>query len=166
MAQIILPDEHLILIGMIAIRSELTEQLLDMLLQGWFRDLPLGLMQDVRQVGTERKARMLCEAFQAALPEERAGIDALFDRLLTTREDRKAVLHEAWVLSEAPDIRALGQPLPAGEGPRRRVTTRSLRDLDRALASLSLELTLLFARASEARTAPSPASPDTRGPRD
>jgi hypothetical protein len=165
MAQIVLPDEHLILIGMIAIRSEVVEQLLDMLLQGWFHDLPEDLMQDVRQVGLERKASMLCDAFSAALPGERTATETLFDRLLAAQDTRRAVLHEAWVLSEAPDVRAVSQPM-GSDAPRRRVTAQTLRELDRAFASVSLELTLLFARASEARTPPPPASPDRPEARD
>ncbi len=166
MVDITLPDEHLILIGMIAIRAEVGEQLLDMLLEGWFRELPHGMMQDVQEVGIERKADMLREAFQRALPAEHEAIAGLFARLLDANDDRKAILHEAWVLAEAPDVRATGRALLAGEAPRRRVTTRTLSRLDRTLASLLLELTLLFARASEARSAPPPASPDTPGPRD
>ncbi|MGH7041312.1 MAG: hypothetical protein ACREFY_04170 [Acetobacteraceae bacterium] len=142
---------------MIAIRAEVGEQLLDMLLEGWFRDLPHGLMQDVREVGVERKVEMLREVFQQALPAEHASVATLFARLLDAQDDRKAILHEAWVLAEAPDVRSLGQSLLAGETRRRRITTRTLSELDRTLASLLLELTLLFARASEARTPPPPA---------
>ena len=164
MPQIILPDEHLTLIGMIAIRSEVAAQLLDMLLQGWFHDLPQGLMQDVRQVDSQRKADMLREAFQVALPAESRAITDLFARLRTADEDRKAMLHEAWVLAEAPNVRTLGAALLSGEEPRRRVTTRTLSELDRMIASLLLELTLLYARASEARTTPPSASPDRPAP--
>lgn len=169
MPEMILPDEHLILIGMIAIRAEVVEQLLDMLLVGWFRDLPADLMQEVHQVGAERKARMLHEAFDSALPEERTVTEALFARLETAQAERKAGLHEAWVLSEALDLQALDLPtsarMPAAEsGSRPLVTTRSLKALDRAFASIAVELTLLFARAREARPAPPPASPDRPGP--
>ena len=164
MPQITLPDEHLSLIGMIAIRSEVGTQLLDMLLQGWFHDLPQGLMQDVRRVDAERKAEMLREAFQAVLPAESRAIAALFARLRVANEDRKAMLHEAWVLAEAPDVQGLALRLLSGDEPRQRVTTRSLSALDRTIASLLLELTLLYARASEARTAPPSASPDRPEP--
>ncbi len=166
MVDISLPDEHLILIGMIAIRAEIGEQLLDLLLEGWFRDLPHGMLQDVRDVGTARKTDMLREAFQRALPAERDAIAGLFVRLLEANVDRRAILHEAWVLTETPDVRSAGRALLTDEAPRRRVTTRTLSRLDRTLASLLLELTRLLARACYGRSAPPPASPGTPAPRD
>jgi hypothetical protein len=161
MAHIALPDEHMILIGMIAIRSEVAEQLLDLLVQGWFGDLPSGLIQDVREMGLQRKARMLCGGFQDALPQERDEVAALFARLLAAQDERKGVLHQAWVLSEAQDIGAVAQPMLTADDGCKRVTSGTLRELDRVLASLPLELTLLFARATEARKARQSASPDT-----
>ena len=109
---------------------------------------------------------MLREAFQAALPAESRDIAALFTRLRDADEDRKAVLHEAWVLAEAPDIQTIGAPLLAAGVARQRITTRTLSALDRTIASLLLELTLLYARANEARTAPPGASRDRPEPQD
>ncbi len=166
MPPITLPDEHLTLIGMIAIRSDVGEQLQDMLLQGWWRDLPEALIRDTMHMSAERRADLLREAFETVLPAEREQIEAFFDRWRQAHEDRKAIMHEAWVLSETPDIRALGQPVLAGGEPRRRITTGMLSALDQTFAALLLELTVLYARANEARSVPPSASPDTPAPRD
>ncbi len=152
MPPITLPDEHLAMIGMIAIRSDVGEQLQDMLLQGWWRDLPEALLRDTMHMSPERRADLLREAFETVLPDEREAIGGFFDRWRAAHEERRGVMHEAWVLSETPDIRALGQSVMAGAEPRKRITTAMLSALDQTFAALLLELTVLYARANEARS--------------
>lgn len=154
MAALSLPDEHLTLISMIAIRGDVSEQLQDMLLQGWWRDMPEPLLRETMHMSAERRADLLREAFETVLPEERATIADFFDRWRAAHEERRAVMHEAWVLSESPDIRGIGQEMLTGGDPRRRITTSMLSALDQTFATLLLELTVLYARATEARSAP------------
>ncbi|MGC8475449.1 MAG: hypothetical protein ACP5NP_03760 [Acetobacteraceae bacterium] len=153
MPALTLPDEHLTLISMIAIRGDVSEQLQDMLLQGWWRDMPEALLRDTMHMSAERRADLLREAFETVLPDERATIEDFFDRWRDAHDERRAVMHEAWVLSESPDIRGIGQAMLTGGEARRRITTSMLSALDQTFATLLLELTVLYARANEARSA-------------
>lgn len=163
MKSIPLPDDYLVRFGLIAIRAAASEQLIDMLFQGWFGTLLPSLAQDADWYSIERKMQLLSEAFQAVLPEERVDIASVMARLRQAAADRANMMHEAWVLLEAPSVRDMDRIEIDGGLARTRVTVPLLSELDQTLASLLVELTMLFGKASAARSPQLPASPDRPG---
>jgi len=163
MKSIPLPDDFLVRFGLIAIRAAASEQLIDMLFQGWFGGQLPSLAQEARALSPERKMQLLSEAFQAALPEDRGQIASVATRMRRSVEDRANIMHEAWVLLEAPSVREL-EGIDTDGGPARtRVTVPLLNELDQTLASLLVELTMLFGKASAARSPQLHTSPDRPG---